>query len=96
MPILSGKTPNKKPSCENSQKGLIAGTGFESQPSNTVNYGGSCVSEDGWGLKMGLVDAKRAILDIFMTLDMESRREVVNVLERLVTHAPSVALSTKR
>ena len=45
------------------------------------------MSGDSGGLKKGLVDAKRAILDIFLTLDDGDRREVVHVLEGILSYS---------
>ena len=48
--------------------------------SESVTYGVSCVSSEDWSLKKGLVGAERNILEMFSSLDAESRRRVFAIL----------------
>ena len=54
-------------------------TGFFVDTSSTVNYGVSCDSKDSVSEKAS-ESAQRAILEIFLTLDGEGRRAIIEKL----------------
>ncbi|MDO4575527.1 MAG: hypothetical protein Q4D98_09990 [Planctomycetia bacterium] len=84
----------KKPVYDFSQTGRVAGAGFEPYQENPIKHGISENPETAGGLNGGYLNnetVKRGILELFLSLDSGSQKEVVDVLGRLVGQAAQMA-----
>lgn len=84
MPVICDSVQEIENVCQNQQTFETEDMALELNASEPVNYGVSCSSRKGRGLKKGLVSVEDEILRLFESLDMERQKWVAARLAEMV------------